>query len=455
MTIAAIATPMGEGGIGIIRISGEDSLSIAQKIFQGAKRQLQAVPANTLVYGWIKDEYEAVVDEAMAVFMRAPHSYTAENVVEIHCHGSYAALEKTLGLVLKNGARLAQPGEFTQRAFLNGRLDLAQAEAVMDIIKSRTQASLKLAMRQHRGLLSKEISKHREVLKDLVVQLEAVIDYPEEDIEDVTREQVAEQVEYVRSEIKKLLATSKTGRVLKEGLRVVITGRPNVGKSSLLNLLLQEERAIVSNIAGTTRDTIEEQLVVGGIPIVLVDTAGVRDTTDEIEKIGVQKAYDNIQSADLVLLMLDAAEGITEEDQELLIKLQTETHIVLVNKIDEVADLAPIKKQLEQIQEPVYVSVLSGAGIEEFKKRLEQIVFGSSSSNLEDNVYIQNVRHEQLLQEAYKCVDDVAIAINSGIALDCAVIDLRLAIDSLGMITGESVSDEIINEIFARFCIGK
>lgn len=455
MTIAAIATPMGEGGIGIIRISGEASLSIAQKVFQGAKKQLENMPANTLIYGWVKDEHGAVVDEAMAVFMRAPHSYTAENVVEIHCHGSYASLEKTLGLLLRNGARLAQPGEFTQRAFLNGRLDLAQAEAVIDIIKSRTQASLKLAMRQHRGLLSKEISKYREILKDLVVQLEAVIDYPEEDIEDVTREQVEQQVEFVKSELAKLLATSKTGRLLKEGLRVVITGRPNVGKSSLLNLLLQEERAIVSSIAGTTRDTIEEQLIVGGIPIVLVDTAGVRDTNDEIEKIGVQKAYDNIQSADLVLLMLDAVTGITEEDQELLSKLGTETHIVLVNKIDEVDDLTSIKKQFEKIPEPIYLSVMTGVGIEEFKQRLEQIVFGSSASSLEDNVYIQNVRHEQLLQEAYKCVSDVVCAINNGIALDCAVIDLRLAIDSLGMITGESVSDEIINEIFARFCIGK
>lgn len=455
MTIAAIATPVGEGGIGIIRISGPNSLNIAQKVFSGAKRSLDEVAANTLIYGSVVDDNGSAIDEAMAVFMRAPYSYTAENVVEIHCHGSYASLEKTLSLVLQYGARLAMPGEFTQRAFLNGRLDLAQAEAVLDIIKSRTQASLKLAMRQHRGLLSKEISACRSLLKELVVQLEAVIDYPEEDIEDVTREQVVHNAEVVEAKLSSLINSCKTGRVLKEGLRVVITGRPNVGKSSLLNLLLQEERAIVSNIAGTTRDIIEEQLVIGGIPIVLVDTAGVRDTKDEIEKIGVQKAYSNIKSADLVLVMLDAVAGVTAEDQELLLAVKEEEHLILVNKIDEQTDLTIISEQLQEFENVVYVSVLSGSGIEEFKQHLEQIVFGSSAQNLEDNVYIQNARHEQLLKEAHSYIQDVLHAIAEGVALDCAVIDLRLAIDSLGNITGESVSDEIINEIFARFCIGK
>lgn len=455
MTIAAIATPVGEGGIGIIRISGEYSLEIGKKVFRGAVRELHNVAANTLIYGWVIDGDGQLVDEAMAVFMRAPHSYTAENVIEIHCHGSYASLEKTLGLVLQNGARLAQPGEFTQRAFLNGRLDLAQAEAVLDIIKSRTQASLKLAMRQHRGLFSKEISKYRNQLKDLIVRLEAVIDYPEEDIEEFTREQVLDNVQIVQKEVEKLLKSYKTGRVLKEGLRVVITGRPNVGKSSLLNLLLQEERAIVSNIAGTTRDTIEEQLVIGGIPIVLVDTAGVRDTVDEIEKIGVQKAYSSIKSADLVLIMLDAADGLTAADENLLAEIQGEDYIILVNKIDERLDLSALEEKLAGFDNLVYTSVRTGEGIDEFKTRLAATVFGSSSSNIDDNVYVQNARHEQLLQEAYGYIQDVATAISEGVALDCAVIDLRLSIDSLGSITGESVSDEIINEIFSRFCIGK
>lgn len=455
MTITAIATPVGEGGIGIIRISGKDSLAIAKKVFSGAKRDLETVLVNTLIYGWVIDEHGGVVDEAMAVFMRAPYSYTAEDVVEIHCHGSYASLEKTLGLVLQYGARLAMPGEFTQRAFLNGRLDLAQAEAVLDIIKARTQASLKLAMRQHRGLLSKEISKYRNLLKNVVVQLEAVIDYPEEDIEDVTRAQVLRQAKSVEAELTRLLASCKTGRVLKEGLRVVITGRPNVGKSSLLNFLLQEERAIVSSTAGTTRDVIEEQLVVGGIPIVLVDTAGVRDTIDEVEKIGVQRAYSNIKSADLVLVMMDAVAGVTQEDRKLLRSVQNEEYIILVNKIDEPFNLTALEEELKGCGNIVYISVRTGEGIEQFKKYLEQLVFGFSAHNVEDNVYVQNVRHEQLLKESYSCITDVIQAVDKEVALDCIVIDLRLAIDALGNITGESVSDEIINEIFAQFCIGK
>ena len=455
MTIAAIATPVGEGGIGIIRISGECSLAIAQKVFVGKKRSLETVPANTLVYGCVIDELDRVVDEAMAVFMRAPYSYTAEDVVEIHCHGSYASLEKTMALILRNGARLAKPGEFTQRAFLNGRLDLTQAEAVLDIIKSRTQASLKLAMRQHRGLLSREISGYRKKLKDMIVQLEAVIDYPEEDIEDITREQVLKTSKDIEVALIKLLKSCKTGRVLKEGLRVVITGRPNVGKSSLLNMLLQEERAIVSDIAGTTRDVIEEQLVVGGIPIVLVDTAGVRDTSDEVERIGVQKAYSNIQSADLVLLMLDATVGVTQEDLELLESLRNEEYFILINKIDEQVELDTISEQLKDFPNKMYVSVLKSVGIAEFKQKLENMVFGSSSSTVDDNVYVQNIRHEQLLKESYKYIQDVIEALEMGVSLDCTVIDLRLAIDSLGGITGESVSDEIINEIFSRFCIGK
>lgn len=457
MTIAAIATPLGEGGIGIVRISGPQSVEIAEKIFQAKSAKNLQQHSHQLIYGTIIDAQNVAIDEALVVYMRAPHSYTAEDVVEIQAHSSIAGLQKILALVLENGARLATPGEFTQRAFLNGRLDLAQAEAVLDIIKSRTQAALKLAMRQHKGLLSKKISSYRQLLKDIVVQLEAVIDYPEEDIEDLTAQEVGQKLQGLQGELQELLASAKVGKVLKEGLRVVISGRPNVGKSSLLNLLLQEERAIVSDIAGTTRDVIEEKLVVGGIPIVLVDTAGIRQTEDLIEKIGVEKSYLNIKNADLSLLMLDAAQGLTPEDEQLLTTVADNEYLILVNKIDSSLDLTKIKAQLAQYEQQrvIYLSVLTGAGLDTFKEQLSKLVFGASGQILEDNVYIQNVRHEQLLQLAAQHLQEALQALQMGMSLDCVVIDVRLCIEHLGCITGESVQDEIINEIFSRFCIGK
>lgn len=457
MTIAAIATPLGEGGIGIVRLSGNKSLAIVEKIFQPASSKKIKNNSHCLIYGTIIEPNGQAIDEALVVYMRGPHSYTAEDVVEIQAHSSIAGLQKILSLVLANGARLANPGEFTQRAFLNGRLDLTQAEAVLDIIKSRTQASLKLAMRQHKGLLSKKISSYRQLLKDIVVQLEAVIDYPEEDIEDLTAQDVSAKLQALQTQLQELLDSAKVGKVLKEGLRVVITGQPNVGKSSLLNLLLQEERAIVSNIAGTTRDVIEEKLIVAGIPIVLVDTAGIRETEDVIEKIGVAKSYSNIESADLVLLMLDASQGLNADDEKLLAAIGEQEYFVLVNKIDVPADLEKIKSQLAlyKPKKTIYLSLVTGEGMAEFKEQLTQQVFGSSGQLLEDNVYIQNVRHEQLLQTAAQHLQEAEQALQLGISLDCAVIDLRLCIDNLGCITGESVQDEIINEIFSRFCIGK
>ena len=457
MTIAAIATPLGEGGIGIVRLSGNKSLAIVEKIFQPASSKKLKNNSHCLIYGTIIEPNGQAIDEALVVYMRGPHSYTAEDVVEIQAHSSIAGLQKILSLVLANGARLANPGEFTQRAFLNGRLDLTQAEAVLDIIKSRTQASLKLAMRQHKGLLSKKISSYRQLLKDIVVQLEAVIDYPEEDIEDLTAQDVSAKLQALQTQLQELLDSAKVGKVLKEGLRVVITGQPNVGKSSLLNLLLQEERAIVSNIAGTTRDVIEEKLIVAGIPIVLVDTAGIRETEDVIEKIGVAKSYSNIESADLVLLMLDASQGLNADDEKLLAAIGEQEYFVLVNKIDVQADLEKIKSQLAlyKPKKTIYLSLVTGEGMAEFKEQLTQQVFGSSGQLLEDNVYIQNVRHEQLLQTAAQHLQEAEQALQLGISLDCAVIDLRLCIDNLGCITGESVQDEIINEIFSRFCIGK
>ena len=455
MTIAAISTALGEGGIGIIRLSGEDSLKIAQKIFRADKHPLSVDNPNRFTYGFVVDEQGALVDEVMAVFMKAPHSYSSEDVVELQCHGSYIILQKILQLVLNNGARLAQAAEFTQRAFLNGRLDLAQAEAVMDIIRSSSEAALKLAMRQHSGFLSNEISICRKDLKDVIVNIEAVIDYPEEDIPDLADEEIYSTMMKVQASVKKLIDTYNTGRMLKEGLRVVIAGRPNVGKSSLLNVLLKMERAIVSNIAGTTRDVIEEKLLIGGIPVVLVDTAGVRETEDVIEQIGVQKAMENMQSADLIMYMLDASVGITPEDEVMLDKISQEKHLVLVNKTDLLSEDAPWLQKLHINNDVIDISVRTGQGMHSLEEYLQKIVFGQSATTLSENVYVQNARHEQLLKTAADNLQEAAVAYKNSLPLDCVVIDLREAVYNLGKITGETVTDEIITEIFARFCIGK
>lgn len=455
MTIAAIATALGEGGIGIVRLSGLRSLQIAQRIFQAKTHQLSYENPNKLHYGYIIDEHGVKIDEAMAVYMRAPHSYTAEDVVEIHCHGSYFILQKVLKLALNYGARLATPGEFTQRAFLNGRLDLSQAEAVMDIIRSGSDAALKLSVRQHEGLLSQQIKEYRNALKDIVVHIEAVIDYPEEDIIDIKYEKVNQVIQDVNSAINHLLKTYNTGRILRHGLRIVIAGRPNVGKSSLMNLLLREERSIVSNIAGTTRDVIEEQLLIGGIPVVVVDTAGVRETSDEIEQIGVQKAKENIDTADLILYMLDATVGLTSEDQKMLSDIAQEKHVVLVNKTDLQENKKSEIEQLSQKTDIIYISVLNKNGIDDLEKYIQNLVFGESVNSLSDNVYIQNVRHEKLLQTAKESLIEALHALEQNQPLDCVLIDVRAAIEYLGSITGETVTDEIINEIFARFCLGK
>lgn len=455
MTIAAIATALGEGGIGIIRISGEQSLTIARKIFRSAGSKALADHINTLIYGKVVDENEQAVDEVLAVYMRAPHSYTAEDVVELQCHGSIASLSKILELTLLNGARLAEPGEFTKRAFLNGRLDLSQAEAVMDIIKARSQSSLKLAMRQHRGLLSQKISSLRNILKDIIVQIEAVIDYPEEDIEDITTEQITADIATVKQQLAALSGSYKVGQLLKDGLRVVIAGKPNVGKSSLLNFLLKEERAIVSEIAGTTRDVIEERVMVGNIPIVLVDTAGIRSAQDSIEKIGVERSWKNLKQADLVLLVLDAQSRLEDDELQLIETLKEEQYFILINKIDLQQDALSAELKKYTHITPIYISAVTGAGMEEFSDKLEKFVCGNAQLNLDDNLYVQNSRHYMLLTSAIAYIADAEQALSMNISLDCVTIDIKGALEQLGMITGDTVSDEIIQEIFARFCIGK
>lgn len=455
-TISAVITALGEGAVGIVRISGADALATAEKIFKSRSgKKLSEYQHHTLVYGHVTDADGTMVDEVLCVYMQAPHSYTAEDVVEIQSHGGIQSLKKILALTYQNGARPAEAGEFTKRAFLNGRIDLTQAEAVMDIIRSRSEASLKLAVRQQNGQLAQELRKLRSKMLDVVINLEAVIDYPEEDIEDVTFDTVDGSIANTAAGIENLLAHAHTGKILREGLRTAIVGRPNVGKSSLLNALLKEERAIVSEYAGTTRDVIEEQLLLDGVPLVLADTAGIRKTEDYVEQIGVEKSRRLLQDAELVICVVDGSEGLTAEDEEILQAASEKPCVIIVNKSD-----LEIDTTLQQLQERFGIdkvmplSARTNEGIDRFAAWLKNYVYGSEGT-LSDGVYVQNARHEELLRQALQSLQDAQRAAQERLPYDCIVIDVRNAIDLLGEITGDTVQDEIINEIFARFCIGK
>ena len=455
-TISAVITALGEGAVGIVRISGEQALAVGETLFKAASgKKLAEYKPNTMVYGHVYDQDGSLVDEVLAVFMQGPRSYTAEDVVEIQCHGGLQSLKKILQLTYAAGARPAEAGEFTKRAFLNGRIDLTQAEAVMDIIRSRSEASLKLAARQQQGQLAKELRGLRSALVDVVVNLEAVIDYPEEDIEDVTYGRVQESIASCNDAIDSLLAHAHTGKILREGLRTAIVGKPNVGKSSLLNALLKEERAIVSQYAGTTRDVIEEQLLLDGVPLVLADTAGIRSTEDFVEKIGVEKSRQLLQDAELVICVVDGSEGLTAEDEAILAAASGKPCVIIVNKSDLglAVDLEKLKKRFGQ-DKVMTLSAKTLTGVEAFSSWLKDYVYGSEGA-LSDGAYVQNARQERLLREARQSLEDASQAAAAMLPYDCIEIDVRTAIDLLGEITGDTVQDEIINEIFSRFCIGK
>lgn len=444
-TIVAITTALGEGAVGIVRLSGGEALTVANRIMQkplkGEHRKME--------YNHVVDGVETV-DEVLAVYMRSPHSYTAEDVVEIQCHGGVAALQKVLALCLAKGAKLAEPGEFTKRAFLNGRIDLTQAEAVMDIIHARSEAALTAALRAQQGELSAKIRTLRTQLLDLVVQLEAKIDYPEDDIEDTTYEFIQTQLGEVRQGVEGLLASGHTGKILREGLPVAILGRPNVGKSSLLNALLEEERAIVSDFAGTTRDVIEEQTLIGGVPVVLSDTAGIRSTDDYVEKIGVERSLAVRDRAQLILCVLDGSSPLTAEDRGLLAELTKAKTIVVLNKIDlpQMAD----SQALNDFQ-VVPVSSKTGEGIDKLKDLLREYAYGGNSSD--NGLFVQNVRHMELLRTAKEAVTTALTTAQDRLPYDCVTVDVQNAVSALGEITGDAVSDEVINKIFEKFCVGK
>lgn len=452
-TIAAIATPIGEGGISIIRVSGENALEIVNKIFRGAN--LNKVASHTIHYGHIIDyANKDVVDEVLVTVMLAPKTFTRENTVEVSCHGGLLVTQKILQLILDNGARMATPGEFTKRAFINGRIDLTQAESIMDIIEAKTDRARQVAMNQLEGGLLFEIRKLRQELLNTMAHEEVNIDYPEYDMDDVTSKEMYDKAQQVIKEIDKLLATAQEGKVVRSGLATAIVGRPNVGKSSLLNYLSKEEKAIVTNIAGTTRDTLEEYVSLKGILLKLIDTAGIRQTDDIVEKIGVERSKRAITESDLVLLLINSSEELTEEDQKLLELTQDKKRIVILNKADQVAKIT--KKDIQKITDSpiVTISVLKKQnmiGLEEAIKSL----FLRGITDSKSEVMVTNQRQNDLLRKAKQSLIEAIEAINDNMPLDLVQIDLKEAWDSLGEITGDTAPDELITQLFSKFCLGK
>ena len=454
-TIAAVATAYGEGGIGIIRISGEEALPILQEIFE-FHGDTDTFISRRMTYGKIIDkEKNQIIDEVLAVYMKGPKTYTAEDVVEINCHGSMVSLRKTLALVLRKGARLAEPGEFTKRAFLNGRLDLSQAEAVIDMIRAKTDKSFDVAVSQLEGRLSLKVEEIRQKLLDLLVDITVNIDYPDEDIEEMTYEKLEESIVETQDMIEKLLATSSTGKMIREGIKIAIVGKPNVGKSSLMNGLLKETRAIVTDIPGTTRDTIEEVLSIRNIPVYLMDTAGIRETSDKVEKMGIEKSKEAFNQADFILFLLDGSRPLEEEDLQIMELLKERKSLVLINKRDlgEAISIEEIAAKLPASQ-VIEASLLKGQGITEIEDAVEDLVYGGEIVQKE-SMMVNNVRHIELLQQAVKSLTDALHMSEMREALDFIEVDVKNSYERLGEIIGETVSDDIINEVFARFCLGK
>ncbi len=451
-TIAAISTPRGEGGIGIIRISGDKSFEILERIFntKNPNRDLGFYKFN---YGFIHDNGK-IVDEVMAVRMKAPKTYTCEDVVEINCHGGHLISEKVLELVLKNGARHAEQGEFTKRAFMNGRIDLSQAEAVMDIIHGKTEKSISLSLEQLRGDLRDKIDSFKKALLDVTAHVNVVLDYPEEGIDDPLPSNLRENLENVYAEADRLISSYDKGKKIKEGIKTVIAGKPNVGKSTLLNSLLKEERAIVTHIPGTTRDVIEEIINIKGIPLVLTDTAGIRKTEDIVENIGVEKSKKFIENADLVLLVLDASRELESEDREVIEEIQNHNKktIVLLNKIDLERKIELEEFNLENILE---ISAKDNIGIEDMEERIYSYIVEENVEDSSEKLIITNIRHKTALEKTKDAIRNIFETIDAGMPMDLISVDLKEALDSLSEITGEISSEDILDHVFGNFCVGK
>lgn len=455
-TIAAIATAVGEGGIGIIRVSGAEAITVVDKLFLGSNgRRIKNLSAFQAAYGFIVEPQTAQrIDEVLVLVMRAPHSYTCEDVVEIHCHGGHVALRQVLLLVLTQGCRLAEAGEFTKRAFLNGRLDLSQAEAIIDVIRAKTEIGLDLAVKQLSGSLASKIKEIQRLLLNIIAQLEVAIDFSDEEVGNLQLSAITTSIVAARTEIESLLLRAASGKILREGLKTVIVGRPNVGKSSLLNVLTGYDRAIVTDIPGTTRDTIEEYITIAGVPLCLIDTAGIRLTTDQLEQLGVERTKQAVQEAGLIILVLDTSSKLMPEDQIILSNLPDIPLIILLNKCDlpelwVVADLPLTKAPVAVVK----FSTKTAVGLDELSSAIADCAYGSNEPM--QDIMVSNIRHISALQNAHQHLVAAAAAAHAGLPEDCIVIDVRNAWESLGLITGDAIADNIIDEIFSQFCIGK
>lgn len=454
-TIAAIATAMSNSGIGIVRISGGEALDVADRIFRPKKgsRKVSDMETHTIHYGYVTDGDE-VIDEVMLLIMKAPRSYTCEDTIEIDCHGGVLVMKKILETVLKYGARPAEPGEFTKRAFLNGRIDLSQAESVIDVINAQNELALKSSVSQLQGAVLEKIKAIRAVVLHEIAFIESALDDPEHVSLEGYPEQLHEIMSDAHSKVKKLLDSSDNGKMLKEGINTAIVGKPNAGKSSLLNILVGEERAIVTEIAGTTRDILQEQIQIGGIGLNVIDTAGIRDTEDIVEKIGVNKSREYIEKADLIIYVVDSSTELDENDQEIIEAIQNKKAIVLLNKsdLDAKTDASVLQTQLSK---PILsISAKNNTGIHELETLIEEMFF-SGKLSFNDEVYITNIRQKNALAEAQNSLKMVLQSIADGMPEDFFTIDMMNAYEALGTIIGESVGEDLVNEIFSKFCMGK
>ncbi|MEW6088861.1 MAG: tRNA uridine-5-carboxymethylaminomethyl(34) synthesis GTPase MnmE [bacterium] len=458
-TIAAISTPLGIGGIGIVRISGAQAFSIAKKIFflPAKKIDFNINHKRKILYGFIRDpKTKETIEEVLISLMKGPKTYTREDVVEINCHGGFLSLRKVLEITLKCGARLAEPGEFTKRAFLNGRIDLIQAEAIADFIRSRTERSLKMSFHQIKGGLSKEVEELKRRLKRLISHIEAVIDYPEEDIRELTKREICKELMNLDKVFSDILETADEGRVLREGIKIGIIGRPNVGKSSLLNRLLEEERAIVTHIPGTTRDTLEEEINIDGIPLILIDTAGIRDARDVVEKEGVSRSHKVLSDADILLLVIDGSENLTPEDKKLLDLTKNKMVIFIINKVDLKKNICYNKNLcLSSKKDIIKISALKNLGIEGLKKKIRDKILKHGLFSSEKDIRISNIRQIELLRMGKEFLNKARETAAQGLSEEFISHDLILCLDSLERMTGKLAREDIINEIFSQFCLGK